>query len=347
MALTLLTAVALDALFGAGAGIAGGSASVAAGSPEVSAAMVGAGSTGATFPQSPSEAAPAAPAVSWTALPRGAHESAAASCLAVATVPATRTPAGRVAVGAAGAGSTARSSGTRSGTRSAAAAAARTRPVAAFLGDSYTSGYNGAGYGRAGWPAIVSASLGLRPLNRAVPGTGFVNPGWTAQPIRTQVGAVIRADPRIVFLAGGHNDRRFSTAATRAAALAVIDRLRRALPDARLVVIGPIWSGDSAPASLLRLRDALRRKAAAVGAQFIDPIRGGWLAGAAKRYIGPDGLHPTNAGHRHIASMVLRAVKAAGRPRGARPPAGPARTDVTVTPAVSDVRGTAIGACAT
>ena len=228
----------------------------------------------------------------------------------------------------------------------ASGSAVRTRPVAAFLGDSYTSGYNGAGYGRSGWPAIVSAALGLRSLNRAVPGTGFVNPGWTGQPIRTQVAAVIRADPRIVILAGGHNDRRFSTAATRAAAIAVVDRIHRALPDAKLVVIGPIWSGDVAPASLLRLRDALRRKAGAVGALFVDPIRGGWLAGDAKRYIGPDGLHPTNAGHRHIAALVLRALRAAGPTRTARPPTSTARESVTVTSAEDRASSAPIGACA-
>jgi lysophospholipase L1-like esterase len=346
VAFILLTAVALDALFGAGAGmagVAGGPSSPAAVSPVVTAAMVAAGPTGATVLRSPSEAAAAAPAVSWTALPRGARQAGVPSCRAVSTVRATRAPAGRIPVVAAGAGSTA----TSPGTDPSAGAAARTRPVAAFLGDSYTSGYNGAGYGRAGWPAIVSASLGLRPLNRAVPGTGFVNPGWTDQPIRSRVGALLRADPRIVFLAGGHNDRRFSTAATRAAAIAVIDRLHRALPDARLVVIGPIWSGDVAPASLLRLRDALRRKAAAVGALFVDPIRGRWLAGAAKRFIGPDGLHPTNAGHRHIAALVLRALRAAERPGTTGQPSRTAPDRVAPAPAVTEVRDTPIGPCAT
>jgi lysophospholipase L1-like esterase len=196
--------------------------------------------------------------------------------------------------------------------RAVSGGGAHTRPIAAFLGDSYTSGYNGAGYGRSGWPAIVSASLHLRPFNRAVPGTGFVNPGWTGQPIRTEVAAVVRANPRIIFLVGGHNDRRFAPAASRAAAIAVIDQLRVALPDARLVVIGPLWSGDAAPPSLIRLRDVLRAKARAIGAEFIDPIAARWLAGSARQFIGPDGLHPTNAGHRHIAALVLRALRGSG-----------------------------------
>jgi lysophospholipase L1-like esterase len=229
---------------------------------------------------------------------------------------------------------------TRTGTVRAALRQAvdapRPRPVAVFLGDSYTSGYNGAGLGRAGWPAIVSAALGFRPLNRAVPGTGFINPGWTAQPIRTRIAGAVRAHPRLVILAGGHNDRRFATAATSGAADLVIARLRRAFPDAVLVVIGPIWSNGDPPLSLLRLRDHLRRTSAAVGAIFIDPLGAGWFAGSARRLIGPDDIHPTNAGHRHIAHLVLRAIRADPRfpaPTDRPAAASPAtRTTAATTP---------------
>ena len=209
-------------------------------------------------------------------------------------------------------------------------------PVAAFLGDSYTTGYNGAGLGRAGWPAIVAASLKLRPQVRAVAGTGFVNPGWTGQPIRTRVAGVIKAHPRIVFLVAGHNDRRFATALSTTAADAVIDRLHKALPDSVLVVIGPIWQDGHAPRSLRVLRDHLRRKAAEIGAVFVDPLRGAWFAGTAHRLIGPDGIHPTDAGHRHIASLVLRALDADPRfakTLDARP----------VSPGTSPVKTAALG----
>jgi lysophospholipase L1-like esterase len=150
----------------------------------------------------------------------------------------------------------------------------------------------------------------MRMTNRAVAGTGFVNPGWTGQPVPSQVADVVLARPRIVFVAAGHNDRRFAASRSDRAADAVIARLHSALPDAILVVIGPIWQDGSPPASLRALRDHLRLAAARVDAIFIDPLRDPWFGGAAHRMIGPDGVHPTDAGHRLIAGLVLRALRA-------------------------------------
>lgn len=184
------------------------------------------------------------------------------------------------------------------------------RPVAAYLGDSYTTGWSGAGIGKRGWPAIVSASLGWKTVNRAVAGTGFVNPGWTGQRIRSRVTGLVKARPGIVFVAGGHNDNRFGSRATGRAADAVLQRLRLELPDAVIVVIGPIWANGSPPAAIRGIRTELRRQAAAIGAVFVDPIREGWFTGSAERFILADGIHPSNAGHRRMAARVLAALDA-------------------------------------
>ena len=180
--------------------------------------------------------------------------------------------------------------------------------TAVFLGDSFTSGWNGAGLGRHGWPAIVAASRGWRAIDLAVPGTGFLNPGWTNQPVASRVAATIRLKPDIVFVASGHNDSRWSASATADAADSVIRRLRRALPDAVFVVVAPIWQNSTPPLRCLILRDRLRARAAAIGAIFIDPLAGRWFAGSRRQLIGPDRLHPTDAGHRFMAGRVLAAL---------------------------------------
>jgi lysophospholipase L1-like esterase len=180
--------------------------------------------------------------------------------------------------------------------------------TAVFLGDSFTSGWNGAGLGRHGWPSIVAASRGWRAIDLAVPGTGFLNPGWTNQPVASRVAATIRLRPDLVVVASGHNDSRWSASATADAADAVIRRLRRALPNAVFVIVAPIWQNGSPPQRCLVLRDRLRTRAAAIGAIFIDPLADGWFAGSRRQLIGPDRLHPTDAGHRFMAGRVLAAL---------------------------------------
>jgi lysophospholipase L1-like esterase len=177
--------------------------------------------------------------------------------------------------------------------------------TAVFLGDSYTTGWNGAGIAARGWPKLVANALGWKTMNLAVAGTGFVNPGWTNQPLGSRVAEAIRLKPDIVFVAAGHNDSRWSDGATARAADRAIDRLRRGLPDAMIVIVGPIWPSGRPPARCLELRDHLRHKAASIDAEFIDPLREGWFAGANGRLIGADGIHPTNAGHRQMAERVL------------------------------------------
>ncbi len=97
-----------------------------------------------------------------------------------------------------------------------------THGTAAFLGNSYTTGWNGAGLGARGWPRIVAATEGWSVVNLAVAGTGFLNQGWTNQPVGSRVEAAIRAKPDIVFVAAGHNNSRWSVSATAAAARSVI-----------------------------------------------------------------------------------------------------------------------------
>jgi len=188
-------------------------------------------------------------------------------------------------------------------------AAAYPQSYAAVVGDSYSSGWNGVGEGSAGWPAILGAAKSWRISNLAVPGTGFVNPGWTSEPIRVQVAAAIRLKPGIVIVAGGHNDESYAASTVIAAADVALDRLRAGLPHAVIVIVGPIWPDSNPDATLVALRDHLRAKAGALGALFVDPIAGGWFSGANHDYIGYDGTHPTAAGYRRIATLLLASFK--------------------------------------
>ena len=175
-----------------------------------------------------------------------------------------------------------------------------------FLGDSYTSGWNGAGIGARGWPRLVASARGWHAVNLAVPGTGFMDPGWTGRPVGSLVGRAIGHQPDVVVLAAGHNDFNWARSATAAAADRVIMRIHRSLPHALLVVIGPIWQNGRPPAASVALRDHLRRTAAAVDALFIDPIAERWFVGSRHALISADGIHPSDRGHRFMATRILK-----------------------------------------
>ena len=80
-------------------------------------------------------------------------------------------------------------------------------------------------------------------------------------------------------------------------------------PDATILVIGPPWRNDRIPNNLFRIRDELRTVALETGANFIDPLAEGWFSGESSSLIGEDELHPTDAGHRHLAALITPRVE--------------------------------------
>lgn len=185
-------------------------------------------------------------------------------------------------------------------------------PLVVVLGDSYSSGWQGVGIGRKGWPAQVANACGWRVKVLAVPGTGYQNPGWTNEPMRVQAREAIALAPDIIILAGGHNDilssSRFSpdAAAFTPAARSVVDKLRAKLPETRLVIVGPIWPNTRPPKSIVNIGNKLSAIASDAGTEYIDAST--WFGRAQQDLIAADGEHPTTAGHRYLAGRFAEAL---------------------------------------
>jgi lysophospholipase L1-like esterase len=174
----------------------------------------------------------------------------------------------------------------------------------AFLGDSYTGGSAMDSGESARWPALVSDELELKPLIFAEGGSGYVNPGQNGGNFADQLPLLVAEDPDVVVVAGGLNDlSRLSTDAgpVHGAASDLIFELRQELPSAEIVILSPFDHG--APRALLiDLGDHLRAAANAVGADYVDVLH---VLDEEGRLVGVDGVHPTDAGHRAIASYLL------------------------------------------
>ena len=85
------------------------------------------------------------------------------------------------------------------------------------IGDSYSSYYADLTTRYPAWWAYLAADLGLKPIVRAEPGTGFVASGKACELTKfaERMSAIRVANPRILVIAGGRNDWRTCTSTGR------------------------------------------------------------------------------------------------------------------------------------
>jgi lysophospholipase L1-like esterase len=172
-----------------------------------------------------------------------------------------------------------------------------------FLGNSFTGGWlsdSGPSYR---WPAIVSKELDLTDTvitsdgsGYVTDGVGFANYGDLADDVPT--------DSSVVVVLGSDDDANHSFDAIKKAALDTYATITRRAPGARILAIATFWVDKNPPKGIITSRDAVRAAAKEAGVTFADPIAQGWLVDDPSKTIGPDGLHPTNAGQAELAKRI-------------------------------------------
>jgi lysophospholipase L1-like esterase len=174
------------------------------------------------------------------------------------------------------------------------------------LGDSIASGTaDYGGQGANGWPAIVAQRLGLLSLLSAEPGTGYATAFSAGLDYKGRVNEVVSLRPDFLIVEGSRNDD--DAAVTKRAAVDVLGNLRRLLPQAKILVIGPLYL-DKTDGRTTPINEAVKAAAASLGLTYIDTIKAGWFTGSGRSLIAPDGIHPTNEGHRYLANLIVPLV---------------------------------------
>jgi hypothetical protein len=112
----------------------------------------------------------------------------------------------------------------------------------------------------------------------------------------------------VVFF-GSRNDEGVDPMQMAGMAHDTFDLARRIAPSSKLLVIGPPWPTADPPFDVLYVRDTLSGQAHNAGATFIDPISEGWFVGRPD-LIGPDGVHPNDAGHAYMAEKIAPLIHA-------------------------------------
>lgn len=197
------------------------------------------------------------------------------------------------------------------------------RPVAVLVGDQVLAPNPGVGKPI---PTALAEQMGWDLQGcYCLKGAGFVTGGSDAATptYDAWVPDIVKLRPDVVLLESAGNDASSGSVAAREAARRVLTRLHTRLPEATVVLLGPLYTGATTTDSARLLQDALRRAAEGTQATYLDPT--GWFpgdygssTGPGRDLVGPDLVLPNQRG----AQLIVRRTVAALHDHHV--PAGPA-----------------------
>jgi lysophospholipase L1-like esterase len=192
------------------------------------------------------------------------------------------------------------------------------RPLALFIGDSYTAGNSTA---ELSYACRAALRMGWLCALSAVGGTGYISGGpanrWEDPYIGKSLSFIERIphlsaqyDPDLVVLDGGRNDDFAPRTYAFDETVSTLGEIHRAWPRAQIVFIRPRLLAD--PRDDLRMTDdfmtRLRAQPEAKGVIFIDPISA--LAGTdTSGLLAPDKIHPNNKGDQLILAALVKTLQ--------------------------------------
>jgi GDSL-like lipase/acylhydrolase family protein len=184
----------------------------------------------------------------------------------------------------------------------------------AVIGDSYTTGTDEGGQGPKAWTTrtwlnLAHQGVQIAPDVASEGRAGYVVRGDHGSVFEDLTARAVHPNDALVVFFGSRNDEGVDPLQLAGMAHDTFDLARRIAPSAKLLVIGPPWPTADPPFDVLYVRDTLGDQARDAGAVFVDPIRDGWFVGRPD-LIGPDGVHPNDAGHVYMAEKIAPLIHA-------------------------------------
>jgi acyl-CoA thioesterase-1 len=174
-----------------------------------------------------------------------------------------------------------------------------------FFGNSLTAGY-GVGADQA-FPAIIGRRIDSLHWPYQVINAGLS--GETSAGGKSRIGWILRQPVDIFVLELGANDglRGIPVAATTANLQAIIDSVKRKYPAAKIVLAGMQALPTMGSAYTTAFRSIFPQLAAKNKAALIPFLLEG--VGGIPQLNQPDGIHPTEQGHRIVANNVWQILR--------------------------------------
>jgi len=183
------------------------------------------------------------------------------------------------------------------------------KPVALFIGDSYTVGVGIPERARSaeGLPNLISAAMGWKAINAGFGGTGYTVRGPEAggDTYLERLDKIGDVDPAIVVVSGGRNDivlrkTKFSTRSFYAA-------LRRQFPDAHIFGVQPFFDDRPYSARLAGLGRDVEASLRSIGGTYISGTSD--VLTGHREWITADGIHPNAEGYARLAKAVVARLR--------------------------------------
>ncbi len=198
-------------------------------------------------------------------------------------------------------------------------------PKIAWLGDSWTEGVAGTGYGTdwlSGTPYQATALLGCGvPFMAGQGSTGYVSVGVYENVTNfgnsARVAPIVAVDPDALVIWGSINDGSYTDTQVQNAAYTLFKTLQSQIPRTKILAVGVQARGAFTTTQDRANNLGIKAAAAAAGVPFLSPVEEGWIEGAGKYgattgmgnadvMIGPDpdGAHLQQAGCDYYARRI-------------------------------------------
>jgi lysophospholipase L1-like esterase len=183
-------------------------------------------------------------------------------------------------------------------------------PDVVIVGASFTAGVGSGAPGRS-WAVLLARELHWNVDVYGVAGVGYVHPGADhLGPVTAELGRIDLRDlsPALVIVQAGHDDIGIPVRVEERRVERTIALIRAQAPDARIALL-TVYAKRSPTQAAYRTDRAIvtAGRAADPGVIIMDPLVSHWSFQRA-----PDGLHPTEAGSKWIASKVVEILRANG-----------------------------------
>jgi lysophospholipase L1-like esterase len=184
---------------------------------------------------------------------------------------------------------------------------------ALFFGDSLMNG-TGARPTRPVMARVAARQLGWDVTVNAFGGTGYTTGGSRGTPYLDRLSrpGVLSTPYDVVLIEGGTNDKAADPATMRERTTATVSYVRSRLPTAKIVLMGAYNPpGRRYDARRVTIDAIIRSVAIEQSLPYFSPISGHWTKGQGRRFLCPDGLHPSTYGYGVMGARLARALRAA------------------------------------